>query len=631
MLQELRKYTKSWYANVFLGLLTLSFVSWGAGSWFGASVDTSVAKVGGTPIDQNEFRRDYTNALRNAGDQRGKAISPEEAKKMDLGGQLLDQEITRTALDNVVRKLGLTASDAMVTAEIQRIPAFAGLTGQFDRQTFQQRIERIGYSEQGFIELVRADTARTQLLNAVQDGFLLPSGYAKAIFSFAMEMRAADYIVVDAKAVGAIPPPPDSVLEAYVKAHPNRYSTPEYRDVTYAWIAPQDVSAGITVTDDQIKQAYDNQIEKYVVPEKRDLQQLQFTSEADAKAASAKIKAGSSFDQVAAAHGDKPVALGDLVADDLDPSQSKVVFALKQGEASPPLKAATGNSWVLIKVVKITPGSTKTLDQAKDELRQAIIAELAQSKLTDVANAYTDASSSGLSLQEAAKKVGMHVAHVTAMDINGYAPDGTKTTAPDDPEFRKLVFRAEPGEEGDPQALKTGMYVISVNGAIPPKLRPLDQVRVQALADWTGEQRAILMKQKAQDLTAMVNRDQSIVGAAKSIGASVQQSPALQHGTDDDTFSAALVSALFKAKPGQAVYGPKGKSGDWVVARLTGILHPPVPENAPEFRAGVAQISQEAAGAITESYVAAEKSDQGVTYNHKLFNTIIGGETGEGS
>jgi len=626
MLQEMRKYTKSWIANIFLGLLTLSFVSWGVGDILRGRVDTAVAKVGGTSIEEVMFRRDYSNLLRQAGQERGKALSSEEARREGLGNSLLEQDISQTALDNVVQKLGLTASDTTVTAEIQRIPAFAGLTGQFDRATFQQALQRIGYNEQGFIERMRADLSRNQLMLALEGGFEVPPGYARMLFSYFTEVRAADYIVIDAKTLGPIAAPADAVLAAYVKAHPNSFSTPEYRDVTFAWIGPDDVAPSIAVGDDQIKAAYDNNISQYVIPEKRELEQIRFKTQAEAEAASAKLKAGTAYEQVAAANGGKPEEIGELVADDLDPAQAKVVFALPQNGVSPPLKAASGQ-WVLFRVVKITPGVTKSLDQARNEIKAGLIQELAQSKLTEITNAYIDASSKGLPLAEAAKQVGMHSMRISAMDANGLAPDGSKTTAPDDADFRSMVFRAEPGEEGDPQPSKTGIYyVISVNGSTPPKLRPLDQVRDQALAAWTAEQRAILLKKRAQEFAAEANRTHSLEAIAKAIGAKIAASPALNHSSSDEVFSASLVSALFQAKPGEAVAGPKGKSGDWVVAQVTGILHPPLPLNSPGFRSALDQISQSVAGGVTESYVADERAKQGVTYNAKLLNSVVGSE-----
>ena len=64
-------------------------------------------------------------------------------------------------MDNVVRQLGMTVSDDTVSEEIHSIPEFAGITGTFDRATFQQKVSEIGYSEQGFIEVMRRDMART--------------------------------------------------------------------------------------------------------------------------------------------------------------------------------------------------------------------------------------------------------------------------------------------------------------------------------------------------------------------------------------------------------------------------------------------------------------------------------------
>lgn len=627
MLQEMRKFTKSWVANVFLGLLTLSFVSWGVGDIISGRTDTAVAKVGGKGIDQREFQRDYKNALRSEGDRRGKALSADEARRIGLPNAILEQDISRAALDNVVSKLGLTASDAMVTATIHRYPVFSGLTGQFDRQVFQRTIERIDYTEQGFIELIRSDTMRTQLVRALEGGFAMPPGYARALFAYFTEMRAADYIVVEGKALGEIAAPPDAVLQAFVKSHPDQFSTPEYRDVTYAWLAPGDVAAQVKVSDEQIKTAYDEHKDEFVKPEKRDLEQVLFAKEADAKAAYEKASKGGNFDQITNEKGEKPTALAAMSAADLvDPAIAKAVFALSKGGVSQPVKAIAGG-WALFRVVAITAGSTRTLEQAKDEIRSKIVQELAQSKLTDISNAYTDASSSGASVTEAAKKVGMHTGHVAAMDANGLAPDGTKTAAPDDADFRAIVFRTEAGEEGDPQIAKSGVvFVVSVNGSTPPKLKALDQVRPQALAAWTNQQRAILLKKKAQELAAQANREGNLDGAAKAIGATVQQSPALNHSTQSDVFSLAVVTSLFQAKPGQTVFGQKGKSGDYVVARVTGIVHPPLPEKSPGYLAAVREMSSSVSGGITESFIAQQREEQGVTTNQKLLNSVIGAE-----
>jgi peptidyl-prolyl cis-trans isomerase D len=623
MLQQMRQFSKTWIATLGMGVLTLSFAVWGINDVFRAGTSTAVATVGGTSIEQAEFQRDYNNFLR----RQGKDLTRDQARRANLGSIMLQQSIAQIALDNVARELRMTVSDDTVSEQIRAIPEFAGISGTFDRGVFQQKVSQIGYGEQGFIEVMRRDLTRTQLLHAAQGGFEVPAGYARALFAYYTEVRAAEYVTVDAKALPPVAPPSDAVLAAYVKAHTDRFSTPEYRDVTYAEIGPDDVSKSVAVTDQQIQNLYDANKDKYNVPEKRDLEQIPFASQAEAQAARAKLAAGTGFAEIAAERGLKQsdVELGARVAADLDPAEAKAVFALPEAGVTEPVQVTFG--WVLVRVVKITPGHVTTLDQARDEIKKALLQQLTDAKMVDVANAYTDAASGGATLTAAAQKVGMRTGHIAAMDGNGLAPDGSKTAAPDDPTFREQVFKAEAGEDGDPFQGKSGnYYVVSVNAVVPPKLEPLDKVRARAVAEWTGKQRAILLQKKAAELTAQANKDKSIDGVAKAIGAKVQASPALTHGTKDETFSSQLVNALFAVSPGAAAYGPLGKGEGYIVARVTGIYHPLPPTDNPEYLQGVRLISQSVASDVVASFSYAARDRQGVKINAKLLANVVGGE-----
>jgi peptidyl-prolyl cis-trans isomerase D len=177
MLQEMRKYAKSWVSSLFLGALALSFVVWGIADIFRTNTDTTVFSVGSTQVQVESFARDYHNALRSA----GQVLPPDQAKV--LGQQVLDRMMLTTALDNLVAKLGLTASDAHVQAQVQAMPVFNGPLGSFDHATFVNVINRAGYAEDEFIAVSRKDAARSQMLRSVEGGFLMPSDYARAIFA----------------------------------------------------------------------------------------------------------------------------------------------------------------------------------------------------------------------------------------------------------------------------------------------------------------------------------------------------------------------------------------------------------------------------------------------------------------
>jgi len=628
MIQWMHTFSKHWIVTLMMGALTLAFVVWGMGlEQFNIGGGNSVASVGGTEIGTVEFERTYRNFLRNQSQRMGSEITPDMAEKMGLSQVALQQMIGRAALNNEAGKLGLTTSDPTLVQSVHGMEPFRGTLGQFDRQVFNQAIGQAGYTEDQFLGEVRQDMTRDQLTQALEGYFLLPPTYAQAVFQYIGERRAADYVIVSPEQAGEVQPPSEAVLTAYVKAHTDRYSTPEYRDADYAAIAPSDVMGSIAVTDAQIKQDYDANKSTYVVPEKRDVQQVEFKTEGEAKEARAKIDSGGKFEDIAAQRGVKPdqLSLGTLAEEDIpDADRAKAIFALPLNEVSPPLKTGFGG-YALARVTKIAPGSSKTLDDVKEDIRKNLSTQLAANKLVDAVNAYTEAHSSGDELQAAAKKAGMRFVHLGPVDITGLKPDGSKADVPADEEFLPNLFKGEVGEDSDPFSTKLGAYYVGhVNGITPPKLKSMEQVRAQALADWTNEQRGQLLAAKAKTLAEQAAKDKSLDGIAKQLKVSVQHSPALTRSTSDTMFSADMVGRLFAASPGGVEFGVQGLSGNYMIARVTGISYPQVNAADPNFQPGVMRFSAQVAQDFSLNAANAARNRQGVKVNQKLLATVTG-------
>jgi peptidyl-prolyl cis-trans isomerase D len=629
MIQWLHALSKSWMATLLMGGLTLSFVVWGIADIFTGVSSSGVAQVGSTEIGQQEFQRLYRNFVRNQSQQMGTDITPDMAQKMGLPQVALQQLISRTALDNEAERLGLTTPDAELAQSVRAMSAFRGTLGTFDRPTFVQALQTAGYTEDQFLAEVRRDMTREQLNQAIVSNFLVSPTYAQALFQFLNERRAADYLILSPDLVGDVAPPSDVVLAAFVKDHPDRFSTPEYRDADFAMITLADVMGQVTVSDAQIQQEYDAHKATYVIPEKRDIQQIEFKTEKEAADARAQIDKGMSFDDLSSRRGLKPeqLSLGTLTEAELpDPDRAKVIFALAENQVSQPLKTALGG-YVLARVTKITPGSNKTLADVKDDIRKTLANELAANKLVDAVNAYTDARSGGSDLKEAAKKAGMKLGRLTAVDAKGLKPDGSKADVPADPEFLPALFKTEMGEDSDPFPTKAGAYfVVHVNGITPPKLKPLDQVRAQAIVDWTSEQRAKLLSAKAETLTAQAEKDKSLDNVARQMKLTVQHSPALTRQTNDTMFSATFVQRLFVAPPGGVVSGAQGSSGGYILARVTGVSHPKLDPRDPSFQAGTARLSQAVADDFSIVMANAVRQSQGVKVNQKVLGSLTGSQ-----
>ena len=175
--------------------------------------------------------------------------------------------------------------------------------------------------------------------------------------------------------------------------------------------------------------------------------------------------------------------------------------------------------WALVRVTKITPGSNKTLADVKEDIRKNLADQLAANKLVDVVNAFTDAKSSGGNLKEAAQE-GRHEAQPSfrhrrqrqearRQPRRGAGRSGIPA---------RLVQGAKWARTAIPSPAKAGAYfAVHVNGVTPPKLKPLDQVRAQVVADWTNEQRAGLLANKARELSARAAKEKSLDGIAKDL------------------------------------------------------------------------------------------------------------------
>lgn len=627
MIQWMHRLSKSWMAIILMGVLGMSFVVWGIADVFTGGSPNAVITVGRTEISQLEFQRVYRNFLRNQGQQMGTDITPDMAQTMGLGNVALQQLVSRTALNNEAERLGLVTPDAAVAQSVREMAPFQGPMGQFDRQTFVQAISGAGYTENLFMEEIRQDMTRGQLTQSVESNFVIPPSYAQALFLYINEKRAADYVIVSPDSVGPVAPPSEAVLAAYVKANTARFSTPEYRSVDFAAIAPEDVMDNVTVSEEQIKQDYDARRATYVVPERRDIQQIEFKDQAEAIAARARISSGTSFDALAASRGLKPeqTGLGTLAQSDLpDEARAKTIFSLPMNEVSQPIQTAFGG-WVLARVTQITPGITRTLDDVREEIRKTLTSQLVANQMANAVNTFTEGRSSGDDLNTAAKKASMRVGRLPAVDSRGLAPGGAATEAPADPEFLTHVFAAEVGEDGDPFPTKAGSYfAIRVNGVTPPKLKTMDVVREEAQAAWIQEQRAKLMDVKTRALVARANKEKSLDGVARELKVSVQKSPALGRDTNDTMFSAPIITQLFAAAPGAVISGPQGLSGNHIIARVTGIAHPTPNPGDPNFLGGMQRLSASVAGDLSISLANAARARQGVKVNQRLIDQATG-------
>ncbi len=148
------------------------------------------------------------------------------------------------------------------------------------------------------------------------------------------------------------------------------------------------MTQGVTVSDKEIEQFYNQNklTPQFTTPEQVEVQQITVPNEAAAKEVKQTLDKNADFRLVAQTksidqYKDQGGTLPTLQRGyGVPPGVSPVVFAeaLKtpEGKVAGPLKV--GNNWVILKVKTKKPQVTRTLAEAKDEIRQMLLMQKAQ-------------------------------------------------------------------------------------------------------------------------------------------------------------------------------------------------------------------------------------------------------------
>lgn len=608
MLQAIRSRAGSAVVKALFVLLIVTFGIWGIGDIFrNRPTDTAVAEVDGRSIEANALQTALQPALERLSQRLGEQVDLHQAKRMGIVDAVLGELIDDSLLDQQARQMQLEVSDTVIRDAITQDPMFRGADGSFNRNAFEAMLAANHMTEAQYVDRMRREVPREALLIAITAGVDAPAPIVDRLYSYRNEKRVAEIVTVPDAGVGDVGQPSEAQLKAFYDAHQDLFRAPEYRGFTLASLTPAAFAQKIQIPEAKLKSAYEQRQYEFVLPERRQLQQILAPSEDQAKAAEAAIAASKDWTEIArtiAGQNPQTIDLGLLKRDELPKNLGDAAFALPPGKPSEPIRSPLG--WHILRVVRIVPPTTESFDEAKAKLAADLAHSEAIDRLYTVANHVDDAIAGGATLEEAAAQFGLEKTVIAAVDEKGAGRDDKNVSLPVAPaEVLKLAFTTEEGRTSRViQAADGSIFVLRLDKVIPPSVRPLAEVRDKAIAGWQDGKRKELAEKEATSLAAEVKPgvDLSTLAAAKGLKAVT--SPAFQrHGDTAAGVPPALVEKLFGAKPGGVVTASDATAS--YVAQLTKIEEPKA-----ATKGGAQNLSREIAGAI--------RADLGEEYTRAL-------------
>lgn len=596
---------------ILLAMLIVGLAGFGATN-LGGTVRT-IGTVGNKSIDLQQYARGLQNEINAVSAQAGQAISFADAQAAGIDQRVLSQLITARALDNETAEMGISVGDETLRDQLLETSAFQGVDGSFDREAYRFALQNAGMSEAEYETTVREETARTLLQGAIVSGNTMPSTYVDTLVAFAGERRSGTWArLTEDDLTAEIETPDDAALRAYYDENIARYTLPEQRRITYAWVTPEMMLDEVEVDESLLEQAYVERDAEFNQPERRLVERLPFADEAAATEANAQITSGeTSFEDIVEARGLDlaDVDLGDVAKSELDDA-ADAVFAAEVGQVVGPFPSSLGPA--LFRVNAVLPEQATSFEEARELLIDDLALDQARRLIAAQGSAIDDQLAGGATLEEIADETLMTLGTID------WAPGSDEDIAAYDA-FREVAQTVQTSDFPEVAELGDGgLFAMRLDDVLAPRPEEFEVVRDRVEQGWETREITQVLAEQAEELQNQLQESRSFesAGLQANVEADLLRSGFVQGAP------IALVSTLFEMEPGQ-VRVIEG-AGSVALLRLDAIT--PADTASEEATALANRLSDQAVGGISQDLFQALANDiqgrAGVSLNQQALNAV---------
>jgi len=631
MLESMRASAQGWVGRVIMailmGLIILSFAIWGIGDIFRGFGANNLAQVGSIEIGADTFRNAYQTELQRQQRLERRNITNDEAHQYGLDRQVLSRLVGEAALDDQARKLGLAVSDESIRKAIVSDDNFKGMTGQFDRQVFDAFLRDEGFTEKSYMRQQRGVISRREIVDTLSSGLRLPQALLEDIHHYQTETRSVDFILIPNAAAGPLAAPSQEELKKFFQDNKALYGIPEYRSLVILTVTPASIAKPDDISDADALNRYEEvKNERFGAPEKRTVEQILYSSEAEAKEARAKLDAGKTFDDLLKEKNltPKDASLGTVTRGALiDKNVADAAFSLKEGEVNAPVKAQFGT--VLVRVSKIVGSTVKPYSEVASELKREIALQRAQKDITRLHDTIEDQRTSGKSLTEAAQSAGIEPRVVTAIDSMGNDPQGVPVKdLVDATALMKAAFDSDIGADNDTLRVQGGGYQwFEVTKIDKAREKTFDEAKTDVEKAWRDDQAGKLLLAKTAELTKKLDAGESLAAIAAAEGKLEVKHASDVRRSGSSSLALNVATQIFNV-PLHRAGSVESEDGGRILFQVVDSAVPAFDPKAPELTNIMGDVKAGFDEDILAQYLVKLESDIGVKLNAKAFAAATG-------
>jgi len=393
MLQAINDRIKGWLGALVIIMITIPFAFWGIESYLGGGGKKNTTTVNGEEIPVFQFENAYSNQLARMNQQFGSKLpfSNEQIK-----AEVLDQLINAVVLEENSYSSGYRVSDTNLKRSVATLFT---RNGAFDRDYFENVVASNGMTVSQYETRLRNELRVIQKQNAIIGSAILTDAEVQQLAALEQQERDIRLIrfSIDTQSDDIVIT--DQDIEDFYNSNIDRFMTPERVSVEFVEITSDDLAESVNIDEERLTALYDDYKRTVLKKEERKarhiLLQTGTAEESSTAAVTARIEElqqklnnGESFEELAREYSDDPgsaqqggdlgwVATGEMVKPFED-----ALFDMNKGEISDVVKTQFGLH--LVKLDDIRVPEVASFEEKRSEFEQELKQEVINSMFYDV-------------------------------------------------------------------------------------------------------------------------------------------------------------------------------------------------------------------------------------------------------
>jgi peptidyl-prolyl cis-trans isomerase D len=411
MLQQIREFAgKRVVRWLFIIFLVIPFGLFGIDAYINrVSSGEAAANVGGVQVSQAEL----DNALRR------QAEIYREQFRGQFDASIMDNpEIRRAVLDGLVNeklmaigseRAGLRIPDAALAERITRMPEFQ-VDGRFSRERYEMIAKSQGLTPVGLDERLRQAFRMQDFRSAIADTAFVPKATLESFIKLSEQTREVSVVNITPDQFTAQVKITPEQVKAYYDSHAAEFTIPERVKIEYVELSLDALAAKTEAPAEEVKRAYEDGMKRnqWGSPEERRASHILVSAAATAKPEERKAaedkaralaegvrKAPKTFAEVAKKESQDPGSAaqgGDLGFFARNGAMVKpfedAVFTAEKGAIVGPV--ATDFGYHVIMVTDVKPAKVRSLAEAAPEIEAQIKKQIASRAFAEAAEQFSN-------------------------------------------------------------------------------------------------------------------------------------------------------------------------------------------------------------------------------------------------